>query len=41
MERPLAGAALFSLLSLVAFAPAQPKDGGHGAYYLLLKRRRS
>lgn len=26
---------------LVAFAPAQPKDGGHGAYYLLLKRRRS
>lgn len=26
---------------LVAFAPAQPKDGGHGAFYLLLKRRRS
>ena len=25
---------------LVAFAPAQPKYGGHGAYYLLLKRRR-
>lgn len=25
---------------VVAFAPAQPKDGGHGAYYLLLRRRR-
>ena len=26
---------------LVAFAPAQPKDGGHGAFYVLLKRKRS
>jgi DNA-nicking Smr family endonuclease len=25
---------------LVAFAPAQPRHGGHGAVYLLLKRRR-
>jgi DNA-nicking Smr family endonuclease len=25
---------------LVAFAPAQPQHGGHGAVYLLLKRRR-
>ncbi|MDH3473788.1 MAG: Smr/MutS family protein [Rhodospirillales bacterium] len=26
---------------VVAFAPAQPKDGGHGAVYLLLRRRRA
>jgi DNA-nicking Smr family endonuclease len=25
---------------VVAYAPAQPKDGGHGAHYLLLRRRR-
>lgn len=25
---------------LVAFTTAQPKDGGHGAFYLLLKRKR-
>ena len=25
---------------IVAFAPAQPQDGGHGAVYLLLRRRK-
>ena len=25
---------------LIAFAPAQPRHGGHGAFYLLLKRQR-
>ena len=26
---------------VLAFAPAQPQDGGHGAWYVLLRRRRA